>query len=220
MSDTVICMTLFIMIMVCVWTYIDIDHMIPFIQEVAKSYSKESAEVDPSLSVNNKSLFIVQLAMIATYLVLGYQIPARLVLGAAGLGVGEKVFMLGFQVITEALGYKKAKESKGTSEDKASSNDTELQPVKEIDEPTKKVTDATPVEATEESEGTNSSSVEAPEKAEVTSADSPKSDTEKDESQSEDTKVADKETLKQQKSMQEMWSLQRWGIRSIRFYSG
>lgn len=182
MSDTVICMTLFIMIMVCVWTYIDIDHMIPFIQEVAKSYSKApdevDSEVDSSLKVNNRSLFIIQLAMIATYLILGFQIPTRLVLGAAGLGVGEKVFMLGFQVVTEALGYKKAKEAKGTSEDKTSSNDTELQLVKEVDEPAKKVTDATPVEA--------------PEKVEVTLADSPKSDTEKDESQSEVTKVEDK----------------------------
>lgn len=178
MSDTVICMTLFIMIMVCVWTYIDIDHMIPFIQEVAKSYSKAPEEVDSSLKVNNRSLFIVQLAMIATYLVLGFQVPARLVLGAAGLGVGEKVFMLVFQIAAEVLGYKKAKESKDTSEDKTSSSDTELQPVKEVDEPAKKVTDATPVET--------------PEKAEGTSADSPKSDTEKDESQSEDTKVEDK----------------------------
>lgn len=174
MSDTVICMTLFIMIMVCVWTYIDIDHMIPFIQEVAKSYSKAPEEVDSSLKVNNRSLFIVQSAMIATYLVLGFQVPARLVLGAAGLGVGEKVFMLVFQIAAEVLGYKKAKESKDTSEDKTSSSDTELQPVKEVDEPAKKVTDATPVEA------------------EGTSADSPKSATEKDESQSEDTKVEDK----------------------------
>lgn len=174
MSDTVICMTLFIMIMVCVWTYIDIDHMIPFIQEVAKSYSKAPEEVDSSLKVNNRSLFIVQSAMIATYLVLGFQVPARLVLGAAGLGVGEKVFMLVFQIAAEVLGYKKAKESKDTSEDKTSSSDTELQPVKEVDEPAKKVTDAIPVET------------------EGTSADSSKSATEKDESQSEDTKVEDK----------------------------
>lgn len=185
MSDTVICMTIFIMMMVCVWTYIDISHMIPFIQEVAESYRKPSEEVDSSLKVNNRSLFIVQVAMIVAYLVLGYQVPARLVLSAAGLGVGEKVFMVGFQVIVEALGYKKAKEAKGTAEEKPETKaEEEAKP--------EETTETKPEEVKEKAEEVTEAKSDEISEQESKVEEEPKTDTEKVESQSEVTKVEDK----------------------------
>lgn len=187
MSNTVIAMAVFLFIVVACCFYLDLRFVLPFIQRVSTSYGVPKEDEDDEMRINNVGLYIIQVTMIFAFIVMGFQIPTRLVLACAGLGIGEKVFMLGFQAVVEYKGYKKAKALKEagkteeaevtkveSTESKGTDTDDEAKPAEE---------ESTESEVKEEAEESKGTEPEAKAEEEV----------ESEESKVEDTKVTDSE---------------------------
>lgn len=109
MSDSVRTMSVVLFTIVVCWFYLDLKCTLPFVQKMRDFYREQREDVESNMKINNTSLFAVQITMLLGYIVLGLNEPARIVLTIAGIGVGEKIFMLGYQIAMEVKGYREGK---------------------------------------------------------------------------------------------------------------
>lgn len=197
MSNTVIAMAVFLLLVVACCFYLDLRFVLPFIQGVGASYSTTKEDTEDEMRINNIGLYIIQVTMIFAFIVMGYQIPTRLVLACAGLGVGEKVFMLGFQVVVEYRGYKKAKALKEAGEE-AKTEEPEVKEEAETAKEESTEAEATKEESTEvkESEGTESESEAKEEEPEGTESEPKAEDSRGTESETQTEEEAQPEDSK------------------------
>lgn len=190
MSNTVIAMAVFLFIVVACCFYLDLRFVLPFIQRVSTSYGVPKEDEDDEMKINNIGLYIIQVTMIFAFIVMGFQIPTRLVLACAGLGVGEKVFMLGFQAVVEYKGYKKAGKTEGAEATKVESTESKAEEKKSTEQKSKGT------DTDEEVKPADEESIESEVKEESKGIE-PEVKTEEevksDESKVEDTKVTDSE---------------------------
>lgn len=158
MSNSVVTLSVFLFTIVIYWFYLDLKYTLPFVQKMGDFYREQRVDVESNMKINNTSLFAVQITMLLGYIVLGLNEPARIVLTIAGIGLGEKIFMLGYQIAVEVKGYRdgKARVANTTEDIKQTVASTEDSKVDESSSTeTTKGTDAE-VEPTnkEESKGT------------------------------------------------------------------